>query len=228
MSENSFLIQAQYMRGMGLDSVFLSGKDYIGEAQMQARKNLPKHEQLELLRQSMGECAKCKLSTTRNKLVFGKGSAEADLMIVGEAPGRDEDLQGEPFVGRAGKLLTNILAAIDLSRDDVFIGNVIKCRPPANRNPEHDEIAACRGFLFEQINIIQPKAILTLGSFAAQLLLDTDDKISSLRGKFHDFKGIPVMPTYHPAYLLRNPSAKKYVWEDVQIVRDHLKECLKG
>jgi DNA polymerase len=141
---------------------------------------------------------------------------------VGEAPGRDEDLQGEPFVGQAGQLLNKIIEAIHLRRDQVYIGNVIKCRPPENRNPEPDEILACEPFLIQQIQVIRPRLICALGTFAAQALLKTEEKISSLRGKFYEYQGIPLMPTYHPAYLLRNPNRKREVWEDMKkIMREY-------
>ena len=170
-------------------------------------------------------CVKCGLHAERNTVVFGVGNPDADLMFVGEAPGADEDKQGEPFVGRAGKLLTDIIKAMQYTRDDVYIANVLKCRPPGNRNPAPDEVATCSPYLLRQIALIQPKIIVALGSFAAQMLLDTKTGISALRGKFQDFAlaqendNAPViMPTYHPAYLLRNPSAKRDVWEDMQQV----------
>jgi DNA polymerase len=151
--------------------------------------------------------------------VFGTGNPQAKLVFVGEAPGRDEDLQGEPFVGLAGQLLNKIIQAIQLSREQVYIGNIIKCRPPENRNPEPDEIMACEPFLIKQLQVIRPKLICALGAFAAQTLLKTEEKISSLRGKFHEYQGIPLMPTYHPAYLLRNPNRKREVWEDMKKIK---------
>jgi DNA polymerase len=138
---------------------------------------------------------------------------------VGEAPGRDEDLQGEPFVGQAGQLLTKIIQAIQLRREEVYIANIIKCRPPENRNPEPDEIAACEPFLIKQLQVIRPRLICALGTFAAQTLLKTEEKISSLRGRFHEYRGIPLMPTYHPAFLLRNPNRKREVWEDMKKIK---------
>jgi DNA polymerase len=151
--------------------------------------------------------------------VFGTGNPQAKLVFVGEAPGRDEDLQGEPFVGLAGQLLNKIIQAIQLGREQVYIGNIIKCRPPENRNPEPDEIMACEPFLIKQLQVIRPKLICALGAFAAQTLLKTEEKISSLRGKFHEYQGIPLMPTYHPAYLLRNPNRKREVWEDMKKIK---------
>jgi len=171
---------------------------------------------LKSIREQLGDCTRCKLSKGRTNLVYGVGNPKADLVIVGEAPGRDEDLQGEPFVGAAGKLLTDILAAIGLSRDDVYICNVIKCRPPNNRPPEQDEIDTCSPFLHAQLASISPKLICSLGKFATQSLLQTERPISALRGNFQDYKNTPVMPTFHPAYLLRNPGAKKDVWEDMK------------
>ncbi len=174
-------------------------------------------------------CVKCGLHEERNTVVFGAGNPNADLMFVGEAPGADEDRQGEPFVGRAGKLLTDIIKAMQFTREDVYIANVLKCRPPGNRNPAPDEVETCSPYLIRQITLIQPKIIVALGSFAAKMLLDTNTSISALRGKFHEYaltkqsENPPVvMPTFHPAYLLRNQSAKREVWEDMQQVMEYL------
>jgi len=167
-------------------------------------------------------CEKCRLAKTRTQVVYGVGNPKADLMFVGEAPGRDEDLQGKPFVGRAGQLLTDIIKAMKLTRDDVYIANVIKCRPPENRNPEPDELDACRPWIRRQIELIQPKVIVTLGRFALQSLTEKGYAISSVRGQWLDYDGIKVMPTYHPAYLLRNPAAKKDVWSDMKKVMAEL------
>ena len=165
-------------------------------------------------------CMRCKLCNLgRSQTVFGVGNPKARLMFVGEAPGEDEDKKGEPFVGRAGQLLTKIIEAIGLTRDQVYIANVIKCRPPGNRNPETDEVATCEPFLFRQIDVIQPKVIVPLGKFAAQCLLKTMDPITRLRGRRFDYRGAVLIPTFHPAYLLRNPSAKREVWEDMKQVR---------
>jgi len=172
---------------------------------------------LEALRAHIGDCQRCKLAGGRRNIVFGQGNPDADLMFVGEAPGADEDVQGLAFVGRAGQLLTKIIEAIDLSRDDVFIANVLKCRPPQNRNPEPDEIHACQPFLERQIELIRPKVLVGLGKFAGQWLLKTAEPISKIRGRVGDYQGIKVIPTYHPAYLLRNPGAKKEVWEDMKL-----------
>ncbi|MBM4055905.1 MAG: uracil-DNA glycosylase [Planctomycetes bacterium] len=189
-------------------------------------KNDDKEKLLEDLKNETLVCHQCPLSKTRTNLVFGVGNPMAGLMFVGEAPGRDEDLQGEPFVGRAGQLLTKIIEAIGMKRSDVYIANILKCRPPGNRNPLPDEIALCIPALIKQIDIIQPKVLCALGTFAAQTLLNTKTPIGSLRGKFHDYKGIPTMATFHPAYLLRNPNEKGKVWEDMKKVRDLLKELL--
>ncbi|MBE9503177.1 MAG: uracil-DNA glycosylase [Proteobacteria bacterium] len=177
---------------------------------------------LEQIRAELGDCQRCRLGRTRTTLVFGTGNPDADIVFVGEAPGRDEDIKGEPFVGKAGQLLTRIIQAIDLSREDVYICNVIKCRPPENRNPLPEEIESCEPFLLKQVEAIQPKVICALGKFAAQTLLKTEAPISTLRGRFHDYHGIPLMPTYHPAYLLRNPDMKRQVWEDIQKIQKKL------
>ena len=177
-------------------------------------------EALIAIRQDLGECTRCKLhGLGRRQIVFGVGNPAADLMFVGEAPGADEDIQGEPFVGRAGQLLTKIIEAIGLRREDVYIANVIKCRPPGNRNPEPDEVEQCEPFLFRQIDLIKPKVIVALGKFAAQSLLRTTDPITRLRGREYRYRDAILMPTYHPAYLLRTPSAKRDVWEDMKRVR---------
>jgi DNA polymerase len=179
---------------------------------------------LAAVRTDIGDCTRCKLHTQgRRQIVFGVGNPNADLMFVGEAPGADEDVQGVPFVGRAGQLLTKIIEAIELKREDVYIANVIKCRPPGNRNPEQDEVATCEPFLFRQIDIIKPKVIVALGKFGAQTLLRTLDPISRLRGRVYDYRGAKLIPTFHPAYLLRNPSSKREVWEDMKLVRTLLK-----
>jgi DNA polymerase len=182
-------------------------------------------EALLAVREDIGDCTRCKLHTLgRTQVVFGVGNPDADLMFVGEAPGADEDAQGIPFVGRAGQLLTKIIEAIGLRRDDVYIANIIKCRPPQNRNPEPDEVATCEPFLFRQIDIIKPKIIVALGKYAAQTLLRTETPISRLRGRQFDYRGARLIPTFHPAYLLRNPSSKREVWEDMKLVKRLLTE----
>jgi uracil-DNA glycosylase family 4 len=178
---------------------------------------------LPMIREDIGDCTRCKLHTLgRKQIVFGAGSSTARLMFVGEAPGADEDVQGEPFVGRAGQLLTKIIEAIGLARADVYIANVIKCRPPQNRNPEPDEVAQCEPFLFRQIDAIKPKVIVALGKFASQSLLQSVEPITRLRGREFAYRDAILIPTYHPAYLLRNPSAKRDVWEDMKRVKQLL------
>lgn len=181
-------------------------------------------ETLDAIKADIGPaCMRCKLcSLGRSQIVFGIGHTKARLMFVGEAPGEEEDKRGEPFIGRAGQLLTKIIEAIGLSREQVYIANVIKCRPPDNRNPEPDEVAACEPFLFRQIDVIRPAVIVPLGKFAAQCLLKTTDPITRLRGRRFDYRGTTLIPTFHPAYLLRNPSAKREVWEDMKLVRSIL------
>jgi uracil-DNA glycosylase len=177
---------------------------------------------LTALRQHIGpQCVRCKLGGLgRRQVVFGEGNAAADLMFVGEGPGADEDELGVPFIGRAGQLLTKIIEAIQLTRGEVYIANVVKCRPPQNRNPEPDEINTCEPFLFQQIDIIKPKVVVALGKFAAQTLLRSEDPISRLRGRVFDYRsGAKLVPTFHPAYLLRNPSSKREVWEDIKLVQ---------
>ena len=176
------------------------------------------------LRAAIGDCQRCKLCTGRNNIVFGVGNPAAKLMFVGEGPGRDEDLQGEPFVGRAGQLLTDIITkGMGLKREDVYIANVVKCRPPENRNPEPDEVAACEPFLKKQIDLIRPEIIAALGKFAVQTLLQSKIPITKLRGTWHSYHGIKLMPTFHPAYLLRNPADKKLVWEDIKKVLSEMR-----
>jgi DNA polymerase len=179
---------------------------------------------LRAVREELGDCQRCKLARGRKNIVFGQGNPSAALMFVGEAPGADEDEQGLAFVGKAGQLLTRIIEAIGLTRDEVWIGNILKCRPPGNRNPEPDEVLSCQPFLEKQIAIIRPKVLVGLGKFGGQWLLKTAEPISRIRGRLGEYQGIPVMPTYHPAYLLRNPDAKKEVWEDMKVVRGLLAE----
>lgn len=169
-------------------------------------------------------CVRCRLASGRTTVVFGSGNAAADLMFVGEGPGAEEDRQGLPFVGRAGELLTKIIAAIEMTRDQVYIANIVKCRPPGNRDPEPDEVAACRGYLERQIALVGPKILVALGRVAAQTLLGTGTPISRLRGHWHEFAGVPMMVTFHPAALLRNPAFKRPTWEDMQQVRDRLRQ----
>lgn len=176
------------------------------------------------LRAEIGDCMKCNLHKGRKNLVFGVGNPDTELVFIGEGPGADEDEQGIPFVGRAGGLLTKIIEAMGYKRNDVYICNIVKCRPPGNRNPEDDEVLACLPFLIKQVGIIHPKVIVCLGSIALQSLLGTGEKISKVRGHMREWRGIPVMPTYHPAFLLRNPAMKKPVWEDMKKVMKMLSD----
>ena len=171
------------------------------------------------IRDDLGDCIRCKLHAQgRKQIVYGVGNPSADLMFVGEAPGADEDIQGEPFVGRAGQLLTKIIEAMGYTRKDVYIANVLKCRPPGNRNPEPDEVATCQPFLFRQIDVVQPKVMVALGTFAAQALLNTKDPISRLRGRAWPCRGRLLVPTFHPAFLLRSPERKRDTWDDMKLV----------
>lgn len=217
MTESSNTILSnylQYFHELGINDVVIPS---LPEAQ-------PPAERLEaLFRNEVDGCTRCRLHEGRRNIVFGTGSPEADLMFVGEGPGGDEDRQGLPFVGRAGQMLTRIIEAMHFTREQVYIANIVKCRPPKNRTPKKDEVACCEGFLLEQIAIIEPKVICALGTPAAQTLLQTDMGISQLRGRFHPFGDSLLMPTFHPAYLLRNPEKKKDVWEDMQKVMAQLK-----
>ena len=178
---------------------------------------------LEALRDHIGDCQRCKLAGGRTNLVFGVGNATADVMFVGEGPGHDEDVRGEPFVGRDGQALTEIITkGMKLRREDVYIANVVKCRPPNNRNPEADEIASCMPFLQRQVDVVAPKVIVALGTFAAQTLLGVKTPITRMRGEWQDYRGIKVMPTFHPAYLLRTPGDKRLVWADIKLVMAEL------
>jgi DNA polymerase len=178
----------------------------------------PAPETLADIRKALGDCQRCGLCRLRKHIVFGVGNPAARLVFVGEGPGRDEDLQGEPFVGAAGQLLTRIIEAINMTREEVYIANIVKCRPKNNRNPRPEEIDTCLPFLVRQLQAIQPDFIVALGKVAAQTLLGTDQAISRLRGRFHDFDGVRLLPTYHPAYLLRNPAGKRDVWEDMKML----------
>lgn len=204
----------------------VAGNDLFGGTvdDLFAQNSALQVQSLQGLRAAIGDCQRCKLCSGRTNLVFGVGNPNADLMFVGEGPGRDEDLQGEPFVGRAGQLLTDIITkGMGLKREDVYIANVVKCRPPENRNPEPDEVASCEPFLKKQIELIRPKIIVGLGKFAVQTLLQSKVPITKLRGNWHSYHGIKLMPTFHPAYLLRNPADKKLVWEDIKKVIKELR-----
>jgi DNA polymerase len=213
-----------------LEDLRESGVDALPFAASVSRSSLPVEtdriaaavvgtgETLEEIRDELGECSRCELGRSRTNLVFGVGNPHARLVFVGEAPGRDEDLQGEPFVGEAGKLLTRIIQAMGFERSEVYICNVLKCRPPGNRDPLPLEVEACSSFMLRQIKAIKPEVVVALGKFASQTLLQTKEIISRLRGKFHDYHGIPLMPTFHPSALLRDPAKKREVWEDMQQV----------
>jgi DNA polymerase len=185
---------------------------------------VPDSGELAALRSAAEACTRCRLAQGRQKVVFGAGNPAAELMLIGEAPGAEEDKQGLPFVGAAGELLTKIIQAMDMRREDVYIANILKCRPPGNRDPQPDEVAACRGFLERQIELIQPKVIVALGRIAAQALLGNDSPIGQMRGQWYRILGVPAMVTYHPAALLRNQGLKRPTWEDMQQVRDRLRE----
>jgi DNA polymerase len=203
----------RYLQGIGVTELPLASEVVVTSSAASAQARLTQ------LETSVRNCTQCQLHTGRNQVVFGTGDPTADLVFVGEAPGRDEDLKGEPFVGPAGQLLTRIIEAIGLRREQVYILNVVKCRPPNNRNPRPEEVAACRPILQAQLDCLQPRVICAMGAFAAQSLLQTDERISRLRGRFHMLGSIQVMPTYHPAYLLRNPQEKRAVWQDMQAVQ---------
>ncbi len=197
----------------------------FGEVTPQDKLSLPRPgETLEDIRADIGECVRCPLHETRTRIVHSEGFPQARLMFVGEAPGADEDAQGRPFVGRAGQLLNKIIDAIGLKREEIFIGNVNRCRPPQNRTPTTAEAATCKPFLLREIDVVKPEVIVVLGNVAMKNLLDTKEGITRLRGKFQDYQGIKVMPTFHPAYLLRDPSKKREAWDDMKKVRDYLNE----
>ncbi len=183
-----------------------------------------KDKAIQKIRDEISDCQRCKLSKGRKNIVFGEGDSDARLMFIGEGPGREEDVQGRPFVGDAGEVLTKLIVKMGLKREDVYIANIVKCRPPMNRDPEEDETASCSPFLEKQIDVISPEIIITLGRISSQKLLGTTTPISRLRGTFLNYRNIPVMPTFHPAYLLRNPKAKWDTWDDVQKVLEKLKD----
>jgi uracil-DNA glycosylase family 4 len=206
--------ELDYFRDLGFKEVFLEpGVPSLVPGSMRS---------LEDLRKFIAGCPRCKLAQTRTQIVFGQGNPKADLMFIGEAPGREEDEQGLAFVGRAGQLLTKIIEAMGKKREDVFITNILRCRPPNNRNPEPDEVEACMPFLLEHIRLVAPRVIVALGTFAAQAVLGTDEPIGRLRGRWQAARGVRVMPTFHPSFLLRSPERKKDVWEDMKLVRDYL------
>jgi DNA polymerase len=212
------------LRESGIEGFPTDVTGLIAQASPEAKKQTPdgnvpetgsmvQHETLEKIRKSLGDCQRCKLGKTRKNLVFGVGNPKARLVFVGEGPGADEDEKGEPFVGRAGGVLTRLITAMGLSREEVYICNIVKCRPPGNRDPEADEVAACSPFLLRQLKSINPEVVVTLGKPASHTLLATKEPISKLRGKFHDFHGTPLMPTYHPSYLLRTGGNSDSFWD---------------
>jgi DNA polymerase len=215
MADRTISEELEFFRDLGIQELFVSAPA-VPELVVGSMADLPALERF------VDGCPRCRLSRSRTRIVFGAGNPRADLMFVGEAPGREEDEQGVPFVGAAGQLLTRIIDAIGTKREQVYIANAVLCRPPENRNPEPDEVAACRPFLEEQIRLVSPRVIVTLGTFAAQVILETDEPISKLRGRWHVAHGARVMPTFHPAFLLRQPQRKREVWEDMQKVRDYL------
>jgi DNA polymerase len=198
--------------------------DHVGSRRRGATLPLIEARDLSLdaIREDLGDCQRCKLCEHRRTIVFGEGNPHAKLVFVGEGPGAEEDASGRPFVGRAGQLLDKIIAAIGLKREDVYIANIVKCRPPGNRAPERDEVETCEPFLFRQIAFIRPEVIVALGSPAFQCLLRTRESITRARGEWREWNGIKVMPTFHPAFLLRSPDKKREVWEDMKKVRDYL------
>jgi DNA polymerase len=225
MSIDQIINQLEFFRDIGVDSLDFANEPSpsgraLPPAAGEAEQSRP--SDLSSIRDEIGDCRRCKLAPTRTNIVFGSGNPNAELVFVGEAPGFDEDKQGLPFVGRAGQLLTKIIESIDIKREDVFICNVLKCRPPDNRNPEPDEVAACNPFLRKQLATIRPKVVCCLGTFAAQTVLQIAAPISKLRGKFHDIDGMRVIATFHPAYLLRSPEKKREVWEDMKQIRAEL------
>jgi uracil-DNA glycosylase family 4 len=219
MTPGEIAAQLQFFKDIGVDSLDLND---LNMGAVPIIESNPSPSSLESIREEIGDCQRCKLAPRRTNIVFGSGNPNAELVFVGEAPGADEDEQGLPFVGRAGQLLTKIIESIDLKRDEVYICNVLKCRPPENRKPEPDEIAACNPFLKKQLAAIRPKIVCCLGTFAAQTVLQNASPISMLRGKFFDMDGIRVIATFHPAYLLRSPEKKRDVWEDMKQIRAEL------
>ena len=218
--------QFEYLTDLGLAEQKVTAP--MGSDGQNTEVAIPGSEALDAVFNDLGDCQRCGLGASRTKLVYGVGNPNARLVLVGEAPGREEDLQGEPFVGEAGRLLDRILQAMGLHRDDVYLCNVLKCRPPNNRDPQPDEVATCEAFLVRQLAAIRPQVIIGLGRFAVHSLLKTNAPISKLRGEWQSYQGIPLMPTYHPAYLLSNPEAKRDVWDDMKQVLRRLQTDGEG
>jgi uracil-DNA glycosylase len=216
--------RVEFYRDLGIGPLYRRGAAAVEEAAPDVGLVVldDKGAALSVIRADIGDCTRCRLHTGRTNLVFGVGNINADIMFIGEGPGADEDAQGEPFVGRAGQLLNNMIQAMGLKREDVYIANVVKCRPPGNRTPERDECDTCGPFLMRQIEIIQPKIIVALGATAAKYLLGVNDSMTNLRGKIYDFKDTKLAVTYHPAFLLRDPRQKAEAWKDLQMVMKHL------
>jgi uracil-DNA glycosylase len=212
--------KTQYLQAMGID-VWVN-RDTVVEAPSPESQQIEAAPSWNALSQCIRDCTRCELHQTRTQTVFGVGNPHADLMLIGEAPGASEDKQGEPFVGRAGMLLNEMLAAIGLKREDIFIANILKCRPPNNRDPRPEEVAECTPFLIQQITNIQPKIIVALGRIAAHFLLNTTGSLSRLRQRSHQYENVPLIATYHPAYLLRSPGEKVKSWSDLQCIRAYL------
>lgn len=235
-SKRALATRVQYYREMGIDSFYRRGEApaeagfapveaaSVPQPQEHTSPTLPadKSSALRLIRDEIGDCTRCRLHEQRTNIVFGVGNTSADIMFVGEGPGADEDAQGEPFVGRAGQLLNNMINAMGLKREEVYIANVVKCRPPGNRTPERDECDTCSPFLMKQIEVIKPKMIVALGAVAAKNLLQMNDTMTNLRGHIYDFRSTQLVVTYHPAYLLRDPRQKGEAWKDLQMVMKHL------
>lgn len=221
----------EYLREVGYEDLYLSdvdeGPTATEESPGRRGEAVPRRERLQALQVEASSCTRCVLHETRKSVVFGTGDPDADLLFIGEGPGAEEDRQGLPFVGRAGELLNRIIRAIELDRSQVYIANIVKCRPPGNRDPQADEVAACRGFLEQQIDLIQPKVIVLLGRVAAQTMLGNDLPLGRMRGQWYRVCGIDTRVTYHPAALLRNAGFKRPTWEDMQEVRDHLAALLQ-
>jgi uracil-DNA glycosylase family 4 len=214
MTTHDIIQQLEFFRDIGIEA--------LDVAKTSAAAPVAPAADLPSIRAEMGDCQRCKLAPTRSTIVFGSGNPNAELLFVGEAPGYEEDQQGLPFVGAAGQLLTKIIESIGIKRDDVYICNILKCRPPGNRNPEPDEVLACSPFLKRQIAAIRPKIVCCLGKFAAQTMLQRDWPITKLRGEFHDVDGLRIIATFHPAYLLRSPEKKREVWDDMKQIRAEL------
>jgi uracil-DNA glycosylase len=220
MRNHDLIQQIEFFRDIGIDSLSLSSVHRASAPAAVSAPTVPASaDTLDAIRADMGDCQRCKLAPTRTTIVFGSGNPNADIVFVGEAPGYEEDQQGLPFVGEAGRLLTKIIESTGIKREDAYICNILKCRPPGNRNPEPDEVLACSPFLKRQIAAIRPRIVCCLGKFAAQTMLQNQAPISRLRGEFHDIDGMRVIATFHPAYLLRSPEKKREVWEDMKQIR---------